>query len=233
MTLKGDQDAEISGDTNLESSPLHANFTNGDNVENLDLVTGEDGSFSLNFRPPILGDWSFQAYFDGDNISLPAESNVLTFLASSQRTQITASLSDTFVKKGHPLTLSGSVDPVVQGMQADITFVSATASVSEKVSVANDGTYSFTYSPPETGIFEVIPLTIFDKITGMYLTMIRPPFIYAAVGMVGLCISSVVYVKRETIIKSLPGKLGKSNKKSSKKKKKNGKNGDRFRRSKK
>jgi hypothetical protein len=155
MTLKGDQDAEISGDTNLESSPLHANFTNGDNVENLDLVTGEDGSFSLNFRPPILGDWSFQAYFDGDNISLPAESNVLTFLASSQRTQITASLSDTFVKKGHPLTLSGSVDPVVQGMQADITFVSATASVSEKVSVANDGTYSFTYSPPETGIREL------------------------------------------------------------------------------
>jgi hypothetical protein len=137
----------------------------------------------------------------------------------------------------------------------DVTLVSATASVSEKVSVADDGTYSFTFSPPETGIwnalarygdgftyessqsgileFEVVPLTIGDKITMMYLTVIRPPFIYGAIGMVGLGISSVVYVKRESIIKVLPRKLGKSIKKSGKKKKKNGKNGDRFRRSKK
>jgi hypothetical protein len=140
-------------------------------------------------------------------------------------------------------------------MQVEVTLVSATASVSEKVSVAGDGTYSFTFSPPETGIwnalsrygdgftyessqssileFEVIPLTIFDQITVIYLMMIRPPFIYGAVGFVGLCISSVAYVKREAIIKGLPGKLGKSAKKRGKKKKKNGKNGDRFRRSKK
>lgn len=254
MTLIGNQDAKISGVTTLESSPLHVNLKNGDDVEDFDIVTGEDGAFSLTFRPPVLGDWSFQAYFDGDNISLPAVSNVLTFLASSQRTQVSGSLSDTIVKKAEPLTVSGSVDPIVQGMRVEVTLVSATASVSEKVSVAGDGTYSFTFSPPETGIwnalsrygdgstyessqsgileFEVIPLTIFDQITGIYLTMIRPPFIYGAVGFVGLCISSVAYVKRETIINRLPGKLGKSSKKGSKKKK-NGKNGDRFRRSKK
>ena len=256
MTLIGNQDAKISGVTTLESSPLHVNITNGDNVENFDLVTGEDGAFSLTFKPPVLGDWSFQAYFNGDNISLPAESNVLTFLASSQRTQVSGALSDTIVKKGEPLTVSGSVDPRVLGMQVEVTLVSATASVSEKVSVASDGTYSFTFSPPETGIwnalsrygdgstyensqsgileFEVVPLTIFDKITSIYLTMIRPPFIYGAVGFVGLCITSVAYVKREAIINGLPGKLGKSVKKGSKKKKKKkGKNGDRFRRSKK
>jgi len=254
MTLIGNQDAKITGVTTLESAPLHVNFTNGDYVENFDLITGEDGAFSLTFRPPVLGDWSFQAYFEGDNISLPAASNVLTFLASSQRTQVSGSLSDIIVKKGEPLMVSGSVEPMVPGMQVEVTLVSATASVSEKVSVAGDGTYSFTFSPPETGIwnalsrygdgftyessqsgileFEVIPLTVFDQITGIYLTMIRPPFIYGAVGFVGLCISSVAYVKRETIISRLPGKLGKSVKKSSKKKK-NGKNGDRFRRSKK
>ena len=256
MTLIGNQDAMISGVTTLESSPLHVNITNGDYVENFDIVTGEDGAFSLTFKPPVLGDWSVQAYFDGDNISIPAESNVLTFLASSQRTQVSGSLSDIIVKKGKPLMVSGSVEPMVPGMQVEVTLVSATASFSEKVSVAGDGTYSFTFSPPETGIwnalsrygdgftyessqsgileFEVIPLTAFDQITGIYLTMIRPPFIYWAVGFVGLCISSVAYVKREAIIKGLPGKLGKSVKKSGKKnKKKNGKNGDRFRRSKK
>ncbi len=256
MTLIGNQDAMISGVTTLESSPLHVNITNGDYVENFDIVTGEDGAFSLTFKPPVLGDWSVQAYFDGDNISIPAESNVLTFLASSQRTQVSGSLSDIIVKKGEPLMVSGSVEPMVPGMQVEVTLVSATASFSEKVSVAGDGTYSFTFSPPETGIwnalsrygggftyessqsgileFEVIPLTVFDQITGIYLTIIRPPFIYGAVGFVGLCISSVAYVKREAIIKGLPGKLGKSGKKGSKKKKKkNGKNGDRFRRSKK
>ena len=256
MTLMGDQNAKITGVTNIESIPLHATFTNGDNVKNFDIVTGEDGAFSLTFNPPVLGDWSFRASFDGNNISLPAESNVLTFLASSQRTQTSGALSDIIVKKGQPLTVAGSVEPRVPGMQVEVTLVSATASVSEKVSVADDGTYSFTFSPPETGIwnalskygdgttyessdsgileFEVIPLTILDKITGIYLMMIRPPFIYGVVGMVGLCISSVAYVKRETIIKRLPGKLGKSVKKSSKtNKNKNGKNGDRFRRSKK
>ena len=220
----------------------------------MDIVTGENGAFSLTFNPSVLGDWSFGASFDGDNISLPAESNVLTFLASSERTQVAGELSDIIVKKGQPFTVSGSVKPIVPGMQVEVTLVSATASVSEIVSVAGDGTYSFTFSPPETGIwnalakygdgftyessqsgileFEVIPLTIFDQITMMYQTVIRPPFIYGVIGMVGLCISSVAYVKREAILKGLPGKLGKSVKKSSKKKK-NGKNGDRFRRSKK
>jgi len=256
MTLMGDQDASISGVTTLVSSLLHVTITNGDDIENFDILTGEDGAFTLTFKPPVLGDWSFQAYFDGDNISLPAVSNVLTFLASSERTQVSGSLSDIVVKKAEPLTVSGSVDPIVQGMQVEVTLVSATASVLEKVSVAGDGTYSFTFSPPETGIwnalsrygdgftyensqsetleFEVIPLTIFDQITAIYLMIIQPPFIYGAVGFVGLCISSVAYVKREAIINGLPGKLGKSVKKGSKKKKKkNGKNGDRFRRSKK
>lgn len=255
MTLMGDQNAKITGVTTLESAPLHVNFTNGDHVENFDIVTGEDGAFSLTFEPPVLGDWSFQASFEGDNISLPAESNVLTFIASSLRTRVSGALSDTIVKKGEPLTVSGSVEPRVPGMQVEVTLVSATSSVSEKVSVAGDGTYSFTFSPPETGIwnalirygdgftyessqsgileFEVDPLTIFDKIAAVYLMISRPPFIYGAVGMVGLCISSVAYVKRETILNRLPGKRGKSLKKSSKKKKKNGKNGDRFRRSKK
>jgi len=256
MTLMGNQDAKITGVTTLEATPLHLNITHDNGAENMDIVTGEDGSFTLTFKPPILGDWTFQAYFDGDNVSLPAVGNALTFLASSQRTQISGSLSDIIVKKGESISVYGSVDPIVQGMQVDVTLVSATASASEKVSVASDGTYSFTYSPPETGIwnalskygdgftyessqsgileFEVIPLTIFDKVTAMYLTMIRPPFVYGMIGMVGLCISSVAYVKRETIIKSLPGKLGKSSKKKGKKKKKkNGKNGERFRRSKK
>jgi hypothetical protein len=256
MTLMGDQDAKITGVTTLELSPLHVNFTNGDYIKNLDIVTGEDGKFSLTYTPSALGDWSFQAYYSGDNNSLPAESNILTFQASSERTQISGILSDTIVKKSEPITISGSVEPKIPGMQVDVTFVSVSTIVSEKVPVASDGTYSFTFSPMETGIwnalvqygdgviyersdsgsleFDVIPLTIFDKITGIYLTMIRPPFIYGVVGMVGLCISSVAYVKRETIIKSLPGKLGKSIKKSSiKKKKKKGKNGDRFHRSKK
>jgi hypothetical protein len=256
MTLMGDQNAKITGVTNLVLAPINATFTNGDYVKAFEIVTGEDGAFILTYKPSVLGDWSFQASFGGDNISQPTVSNVLTFLASSQRTQISASLSDTIVKKDQPLTVSGIVEPIGQGMQVDITLVSASASVSEKVSVANDGTYFFTFSPSETGIwnalssygdgftyersqsnileFEVIPLTFFDKIMAIYLTMIRPPFIYGAVGLVGLCISSVAYVKRETIIKSLPGKLGKSVKKSSKqKKKKNGKNGDRFRRTKK
>ena len=255
MTLLGDQNAIITGVTTLESAPLHATFTNGDSVEKFEIVTGKDGAFSLTFTPPVLGDWSFEVSFDGDNLTLPAVSNDLTFLASSQWTQVTGFLSDTIVKKGQPLTVSGSVDPKVPGMQVEVTLVSATASVSEKASVASDGTYSFTFSPPETGIwnalsrfgdgftyensqsgileFEVLPLTIFDKITVMYMTMIRPPFIYGVVGMVGLCLSSVAYVKRETIISRLPVKLGKSIKKSSKKKKKTGKNVDRFRRSKK
>jgi hypothetical protein len=252
MTLMGDQKAEISGDTTLVSSPLHVNFTNGDIVINMDLETEVDGSFNLNFKPPALGDWSFQAHYFGDTLSLPAGSNIITFQASSLRTQITGSLSDIIVKKNKPLTISGSVDPIVTGMKVDVTLVSATESVSEKVPVASDGTYSFTFSPPETGIwntltrygdgftykssqslleFEVIPLTIFDKIIDIYLMMIRPPFIYGAIGAVGLTISSVAYMKRESIINALPGKLGKSMKKGSKKKnKKNGKKSDRFRR---
>jgi hypothetical protein len=138
-------------------------------------------------------------------------------------------------------------------MQVELTLVSNTASSSERVSVANDGTYSFTFSPTEIGLwniltkygdgrnyeisqsgileFEVVPLTIFDKIILIYLTIIRPPFLYGVIGFVGISISSVAYLKRETIMNMMPTKMRKSTK--SNQKKKNGKNDGRFRRSKK
>jgi hypothetical protein len=60
--------------------------------------------------------------------------------------------------------------------------------------------------------------------------MITPPFLYGTIGIVGICISSVLYVKREVFMSANPSK--KKKKGSKKNKGKERKEAYRFKRSK-
>jgi len=94
----------------------------------------------------------------------------------------------------------------------------------------------FVYAISQSDImeFEVLPLTIIDKAILLAKRMIEPPFLYGTVGLVGIVISSVVYVKRDVMISALPQGLAKRlSGNSGKKKRKNGKSNQRYRRKKK
>jgi len=254
--LYGDESAMVTGSSNLDAALIELNFTSGEIVENYQIRTDENGAFVFTFAPPLLGEWSFQAQFEGSETEFPASSKRINFTVSSRETHISGFLSETQVKKNEPITVAGSVMPKLPNLAVEILFVSSLANHMEEVSTSADGSFSYTYEPAEEGIwsvvakvgdgfvyvvsssdimeFEVLPLTIIDKAFVMAQKMIEPPYLYGTLGFIGVGLSSVVYVKRDSVISALPSGLAKRLSNNNKKgKRKNGKNGKRYRRKKK
>ena len=255
--LYGDESAMVTGSSNLDAALIELNFTSGEIVENYQIRTDENGAFGFTFAPPLLGEWSFQAQFEGSETEFPASSKRINFTVARRETHISGFLSETQVKKNEPITVAGSVMPKRPNLAIEILFVSSLANHMEKVSTSADGSFSYTYEPAEEGIwnvvakvgdgfiyvvsssdimeFEVLPLTIIDKAYVMAQKMIEPPYLYGTLGFIGVGLSSVVYVKRDSVISALPSGLVKrlSNNNDKKGKRKNGKNGKRYRRKKK
>jgi len=101
------------------------------------------------------------------------------------------------------------------------------------VAKVGDG-FIYAVSSSDIMEFEVLPLTIIDKAYVMAQKMIEPPYLYGMLGFIGVGLSSVIYVKRDSVISALPSGLSKRLSNNNKKgKRKNGKNGKRYRRKKK
>jgi hypothetical protein len=255
--LYGDESAMVTGSSNLDAALIELEFTSGEMVENYQIRTDENGAFGFTFAPPLLGEWSFQAQFEGSETEFSASSKRINFTVSSREIHISGFLSETQVKKNEPITVAGSVMPKLPNLAVEILFVSSLANHMEKVSTSADGSFSYTYEPAEEGIwnvvakvgdgfiyavsssnimeFEVLPLTIIDKAYVMAQKMIEPPYLYGTLGFIGVGLSSVVYIKRDSVISALPSGLAKrlSNNNNKKGKRKKGKNGQRYRRKKK
>ncbi len=253
--LYGDESARVTGSSNLDSAPITLEFAKRETVESFQVMTDDNGALIFSFAPPQLGEWSFQAIFEGSETEFPASSEFINFTVDSRETHISGFLSESQVKKDEPITVSGSVIPKIPGLTVEVLFVSSVSHV-ENVSTSADGSFTCTYEPAEVGIwsvlanvgdgfvyafsqsdvmeFEVLPLTIIDKAILLAQRMIEPPFLYGTVGLVGVVISSVVYVKRDVVIPALPqGLVKRLGGNSGKRKRKNGKNGKRYRRKKK
>ena len=254
MSVTGTQKAEVRGSSSLTSAPIQLEFICGTKAHIYDLYTDENGRFNFKFSPDLIGEWSVRAIFNEDEYESGATSEMANFRYLSLQTHISALLDPSSVKVGRPISVSGSVAPQVDGLPVEVLFVSASSSVVETIYTDLRGSFSIDFIPEETGTwnvlskvgdgliysrtsklleFEVLPLNIFDKVVNAGLMMLSPPYSYGAVGLVFVGFSSVLYVKRDSVVKRLPKSLAKRfSGKKSKKKKKKGKNGARrYRRS--
>jgi hypothetical protein len=245
ISVRGTQKAEVRGSSSLTSAPIDLEFTNGARSRLYHLTTQENGQFNYKFTPDALGVWSVKAIFNGDAYEAPASSEVTSFSYYSLQTHVSALLNPSAVKLGKPITISGSVAPQVEGLPVEVLFVSSSSSYTNTVYTDFDGRFTCVYEPDEVGIwnvlssvgdgliyaktnklleFEVLQLNIFDKVLNMALMMLVPPYSYGAIGIVFVGFSSVLYVKRDTVMKYLPESLAKrfTSKKSKKKKKSKG-----------
>ncbi|HUS78392.1 MAG TPA: Ig-like domain-containing protein [Patescibacteria group bacterium] len=244
--LKGDEGAEIRGSSSLKEGPLTITFTNGIRTSTLQVLTDENGNYECSFTPDAMGDWTATADFLGDDYDYPATSNHAQFNYESWSTHISMILSLRRVKVNRPVTITGSVAPTVKNLPVSVLFVSSSSSDSDIVLTAADGSFEYTFNPPEVGIwnvnakvgdgliysisnnlmeFEVLPLNMFDKASMFSVMMITPPYLYMTVGLFAIGISSVIYIKRESLIRYLPKSLAQKIKASSTKKKKKSKGG--------
>jgi hypothetical protein len=254
--IVGNEDVKITGSSTLSSASLKLKFTNGDASKDFDIMTDEEGSFEFEFSPDKLGDWNFQAFYDGSGTEFTAESNIVFFTMKSKLTHVSSILSASKVKMNVPVTVSGSVSPSEARLPVEVMFVSSSSSHTETVSTAADGSYSCTFQPTEAGTWSVlskvgdglryassqsqivefaaVPLNIFDKITVAALMLVTPPYLYGTGGVIGLVATAIVYMKREALAPYLPKSAAKkSGNSKARGKNKNKKGGQRYRRVKK
>jgi hypothetical protein len=245
-SIRGTQIAEVRGTSSLTSAPIELEFTSGSKKHVYDLYTDESGRFNFEFSPDVLGEWSLRAIFNEDEYESTASSEAATFRYESLTTHISALLNPSSVKVGKSITISGSVAPQVDGLPVEMLFVSAASSHTETIYTDAHGSFSFDFTPEEVDTwnvlskvgdgliysktsklleFEVLPLNIFDKVVNAGLMMLSPPYSYGAVGLLFVGFSSVLYVKRDSVIKRLPKSLAKKFTGKKSKKKKKGKNG--------
>ena len=246
ISIRGTQKAEVRGTSSLSLAPIELEFTRGSKKHVYDLSTDDSGRFNFEFSPDVLGEWSVKAIFNGDERESAASSEAATFRYESLQTHISALLDPSSVKVGRTISISGSVAPQVDGLPVEMLFVSAASSYPEIVYTDLRGSFSFDFIPEEVGTwnvlskvgdglvysktsklleFDVLPLNIFDKVVNAGLMMLSPPYSYGAVGLVFVGFSSVLYVKRDSVVKRLPKSLAKKFTGKKSKKKKKGKNG--------
>jgi hypothetical protein len=246
MSIRGTQRAEIRGTSSLNSAPIKLEFMNGNLIHSYEFLTDENGGFTFEFSPDKLGVWSVKAIFNEDEYESAASSEIVTFSYESLVTHISALINPSSVKVGKPITLSGSVAPQVNGLPVDLLFVSPGSSYLETIYTDLRGSFTYTYNPEEVGTwnvllkvgddliysktnkvleFNVLSLNIFDKVLNLGLMILSPPFSYGVLGIVFVGFSSVLYVKRDAVIKHFPKSLLKKLNRNKPQKKKKSKSG--------
>ena len=249
LILVGNEKAEISGRTNLNSGSLSLTFTDGVSNHVYEVTTDENGDFRFVFTPDKTGEWEFKASYEGSGTELPATSNVIAFTMESKPTHIANILSANKVKVNKPITVQGSVSPSVVGLPVEILFVSSASVHKEKVSTSADGQFSCNFQAPETGTWTimskvgdglvyavsqselielvVLPLNVIDKMLNLFSMLLSPPYLYGTVGLAGVIVSATIYKMRSIFAPILPKSLAK---KADKVKKNNKKGEQRYRR---
>ncbi len=242
--IVGDEEAEIIGRTSLESTSIKLEFSNGVSTHDFNVMTDENGEFLFEFRPDKVGEWSVQAVYAGSETEYPCVSNTITFSMNSKQTHISSIVNSNQIRLNEPIRISGSITPRLANMPVEILMVSSSTVLTEIVQTSSDGSYSYSFIPPEVGAWSimikmgdgliygrsqsdlmevnVMPLNIFDKIGIMLLTLITPPYLYGTIGSVTVASSILVYIKREALAPYLPKSISAKMVKKKAKKKKNG-----------
>jgi len=242
--IVGDENAEIIGRTSLESTSIKLEFSNGVSTHNFNVITDENGEFLFEFRPDKVGEWSVQAVYDGSETEYPCVSNTITFSMNSKQTHISSTVNSNQIKLNEPIQISGFITPRLANMPIEIMLVSSSTALTEIVHTSSDGSYSYSFIPPEIGAWSIItkmgdgliygrsqsglmevnvlPLNIFDKITISLLTLVTPPYLYGTIGSATVASSILVYIKREALAPYLPKSVSTKIVKKKAKKKNNG-----------
>ena len=109
-----------------------------------------DATYSHAFAPDQVGSWSVKATWPGDTTYRSAESQSISFTVTKLRATIVLTLSKDRISPGETLTISGSIAPIVSGINVKLEYRSQGSTYLSLTSVATDHTGSFSYVWRET-----------------------------------------------------------------------------------
>lgn len=199
---------------------VEIHYTHGNDVSNFTVTTDGPGYFSHVFTPDSKGEWQVAARFAGDNASHPAISETLSFAVTSLSTSLTCTLSDGEIELGEEVTISGAFSLEKAGLRVELTLAVAENTTKLSVETSSDGSYSATFKPDSKGAWKVragvqgdgftyegsesataeltvVAPSLKTKVYRLPSVLVRPPYLYGLLGVIGGTAGGVVfYIRR-------------------------------------
>jgi hypothetical protein len=151
ITISGHLSPEIGG------NEVDLEYTGPDSTTSTrTATTSDDGSYSDLFEPPSVGAWKVEASWGGDEDFEGATSQVVGFIVRKAPTSLSLQPSAPGVRAGETLTLSGSIEPAVQGAEVSIVYTMPDGTTERRTEVTDsDGGFSDSITPTDTGSWTV------------------------------------------------------------------------------
>jgi hypothetical protein len=201
----GGDTIEIRGEA-LPFSVVEVSITRGDYSSNTLINAAADGNWIHIFTPPNQGIYSAQVFFAGDDTHPVAQSRVVTFTMEKNNPLVSYILSPSTPKKNVEFEIRGATTPPVAGATVSFIIVSETTSYTQEAVTRNDGKFTIAFTPEELGNWQVLPqvvesdyimgssaelkefqvikLTILEKITIFLVQFTVMPLMLAPIGLV-------------------------------------------------
>ncbi len=203
--VNGGESIEIEGEA-VESSEINLRIRSNDFEEDITIKVDDDEDWSYMFTPQKEGNYNAKVFFDGDDTHDKAESREITFSMEKQSPSINYVINPWQVKKTREFEVSGTLSPQISGIPVKLVCVTPTTSYELETITLSDGSFSFYVVPDETGTWQVLPqisesnfvegtqgkimsfdvieLTIKEKVTAAVLPFTVMPMVIVPVGLV-------------------------------------------------
>jgi hypothetical protein len=206
ISLFGGESLTFYGATNLVNKDYILRVQGGGQSKDFTLKADTVGHMEHIYKPPAAGAYTASLLFPGDAINHPASSNTQEFTVTKQELTVTCNLSLNPGKENRPLTISGSVSPIMSGVPVSLVIVTPTTSLVESLTTSGTGSFTTTITTESLGTweilpqvlstayndasqgalisFEVVPLTIPEIVMLKAAEFTQPPLVYFPAGLV-------------------------------------------------
>lgn len=213
ISLYGGESLTFYGATNLVNKDYILRIQGGGQSKDFTLKADTVGHMEHTYKPPAAGAYTASLLFPGDAVNHPASSNTQEFIVIKQELTITCNLSLNPGKENRPLTISGSVSPIMSDVPVNLVIVTPMTSYVTSLTTSVSGRFSTTITTDSLGTwdilpqvistayneasqgdlisFEVVPLTIPEIVILKAAEFTEPPLVFVPAGLLVATVAGV------------------------------------------
>jgi len=155
-TIYYGENITVSGSISHGGTTVTLNYTCDDIVASKSLPTDSSGFFSDVYVPNQTGLWTVFASWCGNEVCFGASSGYRNFTVEKTPMSISCNISVESLTIWENITVTGSVDPVVENMSVTLIFTTPNGSIIEQYAyTSSNGTFTASFQANSTGSWSV------------------------------------------------------------------------------
>ncbi len=201
-------------------------FYEGETIYNFTLTTDDTERFNQSFEPNSLGEWSVYAEYPGREAYYNSTSETLNFTVSTRSTATTCRVSEETIEAGFGVNITGEFSLEIPDVAVEILLKTTEQVQKIYAKTSANGSFSTPFEPDSKGTWRVQAETFRDvflyegsesgwaelEVVTPSLTttvsrlpsiiaaraepFLKPPYLYAVVGVVGIAGGGIVFYLR-------------------------------------